>query len=74
MDRSQTESPFVVACRNRAALERRAREMQAEWIASLVLGAYRGATRGSRMLTRGTRPLWRWSAARRNPSRKSFAA
>jgi hypothetical protein len=65
MNRPETESPFVIARRNRAALERRAREMRAEQIANLVLAASRGVASGARALARGTRSLWRWALARR---------
>jgi hypothetical protein len=70
MNHPETESPFVIARRNRDALERRAREMRAEQIANLVLAASRGVARGTRALARGARSLWRWALVRRSPLRE----
>jgi hypothetical protein len=57
MIQSNAESVFVIARRNRVALERKAREMQGEQFARLVLGV-------SRRLANGARALAQWVRAR----------
>ena len=57
MIQSNAESVFVIARRNRVALERKAREMQGEQFARLVRGV-------SRRLANGARALAQWVRAR----------
>lgn len=49
------ESPFVIARRNSAALERMARKMQAEQMADIVLAISRRVANGARALTHWAR-------------------
>ena len=58
MTQSNTESPFVIARRDRVALERKAREMQGEEIARIVLAVSRRLANGVRALTQWVRSRW----------------